>query len=66
MKYILDRRSDTAVLFDLDRDPGETQDLLQERRSRSIATALAGALQARLSRGVVALDHFASRNGRDR
>jgi choline-sulfatase len=50
MKYVLHRKSGTAVLFDLDRDPGETMSLLEERASQSVGKELAQELQLRLSR----------------
>jgi choline-sulfatase len=63
MKYILHRRSGTGALFDLDRDPGETENLLLDPQRRSIAADLAQQLNLRLSRRAPDLERFPIRSG---
>jgi choline-sulfatase len=51
-KYIRHRESGCSVLFDLDRDPGETTNVLEDAAYTSIAKALERLLDESLSRGV--------------
>jgi arylsulfatase A-like enzyme len=55
-KYILHRASDTAALFDLERDPGETTDLSAKNQFASISAELRGMLDENLSRGLADLE----------
>ena len=59
LKYVTHADSDACVLFDLERDPGETTNLLEDPAYRPAATELAALLQDALDRPVPDLPTFA-------
>jgi arylsulfatase len=52
MKYIVHLLSNPNVLFDLDRDPGETVSVLDDPGYRSVAGELSSLLEQELARGI--------------
>jgi arylsulfatase len=54
-KYIRPLVARPGVLFDLERDPGETVDLLEDPSCESVATELSSRLDQELARGVPSL-----------
>jgi choline-sulfatase len=52
LKYIVHLLSSPNVLFDLDRDPGETVSVLDDPEYRSVADELSSRLERELARGI--------------